>query len=367
MLSVSSSNSSAQQSFSGLVSETLDCSMKSHHQKWESSEIQNTRIPMGGSKSKASKRLCSCDLHGLAQYIKANEGNPCFTVVVLLGAGASTSAGIPDFRSKGSGLYGNLQEYDLPRPQMMFDLDYFKSEPAAFYKFAQQAAFWPSAYQPTPTHHFIALLEARGMLRRCYTQNIDSLERRAGVSADKIVAAHGNFDSATCLDTGEKVPIAKVEAAIKRGEWKALRDEFGGLVKPDVVFFGEQLPPNFFSSASEDLARCDLLLVVGTSLAVAPFNDLIHKAREDCVRVLVNREKVALRGTLSVPGGLSELERALGVDAFPDLRGFAFDEEDNERDVCLLGDCDDQIYALCEELGWAEQLRARVRGNVSSA
>ena len=205
------------------------------------------------------------------------------------------------------------------------------------------------------------------MLRRCYTQNIDSLERRAGVSADKIVAAHGNFDSATCLDTGEKVPIAKVEAAIKRGEWKALRDEFGGLVKPDVVFFGEQLPPNFLSSASEDLARCDLLLVVGTSLAVAPFNDLIHKAREDCVRVLVNREKVALRGTLSVPGGLSELERALGVDAFPDLRGFAFDEEDNERDVCLLGDCDDQIYALCEELGWAEQLRARVRGNVSSA
>eukprot|EP00966_Prymnesium_polylepis_P299011 6909200-Prymnesium_polylepis.1 len=97
---------------------------------------------------------------------------------------------------------------------------------------------WPAhaeRFRPTPTHHFIALLHAKGLLRRCYTQNIDSLERAAGLPAEALVQAHGSFDSATCITTGRPVPAAALHAALLEGDdaVKALNEAHGGLVKPD--------------------------------------------------------------------------------------------------------------------------------------
>ena len=127
-------------------------------------------------------------------------------------------------RTPGTGLYDNLQKYDLPNPQAIFDIDYFQEQPEAFYRLCKE--LWPGTYNPTPAHCFIRLLHEKGLLLRCFTQNIDSLETTSGLDREMCVAAHGNFDSATCIATDEKVPIEEVREAIMEGEigWKALSE-----------------------------------------------------------------------------------------------------------------------------------------------
>ena len=94
--------------------------------------------------------------------------------LTLFHTGISVSAGIPDFRSPGTGLYDNMAKYNLPDPTSIFDIDYFQENPAPFYQLAKE--LFPGQYKPTPTHLFIRLLHEKGLLRRCFTQNIDSLE-----------------------------------------------------------------------------------------------------------------------------------------------------------------------------------------------
>merc|ERR1719271_507133 len=114
--------------------------------------------------------LSSFDLDGIARYIREHE---CKKIVVMCGAGISTSAGIPDFRTPGTGLYHNLQRFELPEPNSIFDIRFFREQPRAFYELAKE--IWPGKYSPTPSHYFIKLLHDKGLLLRCYSQNIDSL------------------------------------------------------------------------------------------------------------------------------------------------------------------------------------------------
>ena len=337
--------------------------------------------------------LSSFDLVGVAEYIRREK---CENVIVLAGAGISVSAGIPDFRSPGSGLYSKLQRYGLPHPEAIFEMGFFRNNPEPFYTLAQEL-FPGDRYQPTTAHYFIKLLHEKGILLRCFTQNIDSLETQAGLPREKLVAAHGNFgkskgfpshpllslsvslsisvslfigvrvracvcvlllltpsppfpqDSATCIDTGKKVPIDEVERAIFSDDfgWKQLKHKHGGLVKPDIVFFGEQLPHQFFKLAEEDFPKCDLLIVMGTSLVVQPFASLIGRVSQMTPRLLINREKVGTyskrRGGYSSPGMAQY--------------GFRFDKS-NYRDALFLGDCDDGCVALSRSLGWEEDLNA---------
>ena len=133
--------------------------------------------------------LSSFDLVGVAEYIRREK---CENVIVLAGAGISVSAGIPDFRSPGSGLYSKLQQYGLPHPEAIFEMGFFRNNPEPFYTLAQEL-FPGDRYQPTTAHYFIKLLHEKGILLRCFTQNIDSLETQAGLPREKLVAAHGNF------------------------------------------------------------------------------------------------------------------------------------------------------------------------------
>lgn len=281
--------------------------------------------------------LDSFDIEGVARYVKKNG---CQRVVVLCGAGISTSAGIPDFRTPGSGLYDNLQEYNLSRPELIFDLDYFRMQPAPFYKLCE--SIWPGNFAPTPAHHFLRLLHEKGVLLRCYTQNIDSLECLAGLPKEKLVAAHGNFDGAHVIDTYplEEVDIGEVKAAIDQGEegWQALRKKYGNLVKPQIIFFGEQLPDRFYSLAPSDLKSCDLLIVMGTSLVVQPFAGLVSQANSSAPRLLINRE----------PAGTCE-NLELGFR-------FQLNETENWRDAWFPGSCDEGCRALAAALGWEEDL-----------
>eukprot|EP00041_Stephanoeca_diplocostata_P003807 m.38253 g.38253 ORF g.38253 m.38253 type:complete len:340 (+) comp14620_c0_seq3:163-1182(+) len=232
--------------------------------------------------------LDSFDLQGIVDYIDANDVK---NIIVMAGAGISVSAGIPDFRSPGTGLYHNLQKYDLPNPQSIFSIDFFRENPEPFYMLAKE--LYPGLFKPTPTHYFIRLLAEKGKLLRVFTQNIDSLERIAGIDTDLIVPAHGNFDSAHCIETGEEVDVDEVKDAILRGKegWTALTEKYGGLVKPDIVFFGESLPPLFEQRVGEDFPKCDLLIVMGTSLVVQPFASLIDMVPDTVPRLLVNREE----------------------------------------------------------------------------
>ena len=136
---------------------------------------------------------------------------PPRSVIVMVGAGMSVAAGIPDFRTPGSGLYDNLQAYGLPYPEAIFDVSYFPNHPAPFYRLC--AELWPGQYQPTAAHRFVKALHDRGLLLRCFTQNIDSLETAAGLPPEKLVAAHGNFDSVrelSCSLTSETTLLSPV-------------------------------------------------------------------------------------------------------------------------------------------------------------
>lgn len=99
---------------------------------------------------------------------------------------------------------------------------------------------FPGHYRPTPTHSFCKLLHNRGLLRMCYTQNIDTLERLAGLPDEAVVEAHGSFADQHCIECGSWYDGHKLKDQIMRGE-TAYCYECGGLVKPDIVFFGESV------------------------------------------------------------------------------------------------------------------------------
>lgn len=209
-----------------------------------SSSHPTKRAPMRLWSSQSGGQQQSLSLERVAELIAAPEAR----VIVMAGAGVSVSAGIPDFRTPGSGLYDNLQEYGLPFPEAIFDLDFYQQNPRPFQRLCKE--LWPGNFRPTPTHYFLKLLDDHGKLLRCFTQNIDSLETSAGLPKDKVVAAHGNFDGAHVVGTHRPVPVEEVKLAAfgDESEWAALAQRHGGLVKPNI---GESerelklpLPPN---------------------------------------------------------------------------------------------------------------------------
>lgn len=118
----------------------------------------------------------------------------------------------------------------------MTGIDYFRRNPLPFYTLAKD--IYPGRYRPTITHSFIRLLDTHNLLRICFTQNIDTLERRAGIPERKVVEAHGSFASQRCIDC--KSPYDSEEIKQKVMEAKIPKcKRCGGLVKPDIVFFGE--------------------------------------------------------------------------------------------------------------------------------
>jgi len=286
--------------------------------------------------------LDSFDLAGIARHINSGRASK---VVVLCGAGISVSAGIPDFRSPGTGLYENLQKYDLPRPEAVFDIDFFRENPRPFYDLAKE--LFPGRFRPTPTHFFIRMLHEKGLLLRCYTQNVDSLETQAGLPAEMLVAAHGNFDSSSCIKCGAAYSQDFTREAVMSGTPAKCR-LCRSLVKPNIVFFGESLPERFFTLCSSDLAEADLLIVMGSSLQVQPFASLVDMVGRRTPRLLINRERVGEGFSMS-------------FFSPPQANGFNFGEG-NYRDALCLGNCDDGVRELSQLLGWEHDLDALIQG-----
>ncbi|KAG0164791.1 NAD-dependent protein deacetylase sirtuin-2 [Apophysomyces sp. BC1034] len=277
-------------------------------------------------------KLKSQTLSAVADYIKENDVK---RIIVMSGAGISTAAGIPDFRSKKTGLYANLQKYDLPHAEAIFDIEYFMEKPEAFYTLAKE--LYPSRFLPTKTHYFIRLLHDKGVLLRSFTQNIDTLERLAGVPDEKLVEAHGSFATASCVKCRRVVDPLEIKEMLLRAE--VLRCEDCKLpVKPDITFFGQSLPERFYDRI-EDFESADLLIVIGTSLAVQPFASLVDEVPDNVPRLLINKELV---GAHQSPNDGFDFKWRYG----------------KKRDVALLNDCDIGVEMLAELLGWKDDLAA---------
>lgn len=235
--------------------------------------------------------LGNCSLAAVADYITRNDVRK---ILLLIGAGVSVSAGIPDFRSPQTGIYANLDKYNLDSPTDAFSLSLLRESPSIFYDIARQLHLWPGAYQPTPVHHFIRLLAEEGRLLRCCTQNIDGLERAAGVPEDLLVEAHGSFSSASCIECHAPYGIDQNREEAMSGCISRCHT-CGGIVKPDVVFFGEQLPERFFDVVHHDTEAAEMVFIIGTSLQVHPFAALPLYVRDCVPRVLINMERVGGR------------------------------------------------------------------------
>jgi NAD-dependent deacetylase len=202
-------------------------------------------------------------------------------VAALTGAGISTAAGIPDFRGP-QGLYVT-RRYD---PETVFDISYFRRDPLPFYEFTRDFLGAIEGIQPTFSHRFLAGLERQGRLAAVITQNIDSLHQKAG--SRRVISVHGDYWTSRCLGCGRRFDLEHMKRAVR--EAPAPHCPCGGLIKPDVVFFGEAVLG--LEEAAAEVGASDLLLVLGSSLAVYPPAFLPSYAGGEVV--VVNRGEVGL-------------------------------------------------------------------------
>ena len=343
----------------------------------------------------------------------------CRNIAVLTGAGISVSCGIPDFRSKGVGLYSVLDcdSLGLSCPEELFDWEFFQNNPHPFFQFAKKLYFPLENNQkvrPSDSHKLLRLLQDRKQLLRVYSQNIDGLEEEAGVLAKKVVYAHGSLKWATCLTCKRKVPAGDLEGSIldgiipycqatlppkksqgnngkprspppkpiirrepsarQRKRPRLLSDEgdnsdndvssslsaapwpsrqssissndsniCGGILKPNVTFFGQVLPDNVSRCLEADRKKVDALIVIGTSLSVAPISKVIGYLPANIPRILINRTIVH---PCSSNGSSADKVSEDGIDdcVEPDFR------DDYVFDAYLLGNCDDVTRALVKQL-----------------
>jgi NAD-dependent histone deacetylase SIR2 len=282
-------------------------------------------------------------------------------IIVLTGAGISTSLGIPDFRSKDIGLYSKLEHLGLNDPQEVFDIEIFRQDPNIFFSIARDIL--PSTDRFTPTHAFIHLLQQKGKLLTNYSQNIDNIESVAGILPEKLVQCHGSFATASCVECKYQVPgetifpdikagtiprcdrcIAKLRALRAPAAMKRKRSQNGhdkrkrrfdsdaddsseedydipaaGVMKPDITFFGEALPDKFSERlTNHDKNLVDLVIVIGTSLKVAPVSEVVPYLPAHIPQMYISRTPVS----------------------------------HVNFDVDMLGDCDVVVAELCRRAGW---------------
>ncbi len=185
--------------------------------------------------------------------------------VALTGAGISTESGIPDFRSPG-GLWTRVDPGE-------FSIDRFLQNPARFWRLHLQlkasGQFDLASAQPNASHYVLSQMEQMGIIKCVITQNVDNLHQRAG--SVEVVEFHGNLLRAACMKCRALEPIGEVENRLTHGEEEVPRcTKCGGLLKPDAIFFGEAIPSKALMISQVQSQKCDLLLVIGTSLQVFP-------------------------------------------------------------------------------------------------
>jgi NAD-dependent deacetylase len=235
----------------------------------------------------------------LARLIVENQ--PC---VALTGAGVSTESGVPDFRSP-TGIWAQFD------PLEYATLGAFRRDPAKVWRFYAPRFAMLTDAEPNRAHLALAELEMRGLVRAVVTQNIDLLHERAG--SREVVEVHGSIRSSTCPGCDARYELAEVVPLIEAGEGAPACPGCAAILKPDVVFFDELLPPEAIDRAYELADEARLLLVVGSSLEVHPVADLPQTTLDAGGKVAVlNRTPTWVddRAVLTLDGSAGEVLHA---------------------------------------------------------
>ncbi|GAX21198.1 hypothetical protein FisN_26Lh156 [Fistulifera solaris] len=295
------------------------------------------------------------NLQQVAEFIQSDQ---CQRILVLAGAGMSVAAGIPDYRSE-NGFYATLSAHQLtatPQQQAAIQQDktfaldqhLFLENPLPCLELKRDfiLGVHEQRWKPTLAHRFCALLAQQHShkLVRWYTQNIDGLEDLSTLG-EKVVHVHGTMSQADCAHCGARQDTAAFHQHVKTH----IKDVTGHDptapttsqpmrcshchqpgVKPAIVLFRSSLPKVFFERLPQDLPDIDLLLILGTSLRVAPANSIVWRVPSTCLRVVINREPVG---------------QHLGIR-----------HSNSRRDFHAAGDCEHVVLELMEHLGWLSLL-----------
>ncbi|MGI9657308.1 MAG: SIR2 family NAD-dependent protein deacylase [Gaiellaceae bacterium] len=231
----------------------------------------------------------------LAQLIRDHQ--PC---VALSGAGVATESGVPDFRSP-TGIWAKLD------PMEYATLTAFRRDPAKVWWFYRQRIEMLTAARPNRGHYALRELEELGLLSAIVTQNIDMLHRGAG--SQDVVEVHGSIGSSSCQSCGRRHELERVEELLDADPGVPACDGCDGVLKPDVVFFEEQLPVAAIDRAYELAKQAGVLLVIGSSLEVHPVAGLPERTLAAGGRVaIVNRGPTSFdrRATLKLDASAGE-------------------------------------------------------------
>lgn len=205
-------------------------------------------------------------------------------IVVFTGAGISTESGIPDFRGPG-GLWTKYDPDD-------FTIDKFLGSHATRRKMWQrlrEGGLMEDA-QPNAAHYAVVELEKMGKLLSLVTQNVDNLHQKAGSASALIRELHGNMQRLVCLNCRESYPVSVVKEKYAGSDDVPSCDYCRGILKPDVIFFGEALPQQILAQAMQEAESCDLMIVIGSSLVVYPAAYVpVHARQSGADLVIINR------------------------------------------------------------------------------
>ena len=208
-------------------------------------------------------------------------------VVALTGAGVSTRSGIPDFRSRDSGLW---TKYDA---MTVASISSFRYQPKDFFRWVRPLVKTMIDAEPNPAHTALSKLERAGFLHGLITQNIDDLHRRAG--SERLYEIHGHLREATCTSCYQKHNATNLIEDFARTGALPYCDHCGGLLKPDIILFGEQLPSTIMSEAQALIDEADLIVVAGSSLEVMPAASMpIPALNAGAKLIIINNEPTYL-------------------------------------------------------------------------
>jgi NAD-dependent deacetylase len=203
-------------------------------------------------------------------------------IVVLTGAGISTDSGIPDFRGP-QGLWTKN-----PEAEKMATIGHYIADPEVRKRsWRMRLEMETDRREPNAGHRALAELERRGLLDTLITQNVDGLHQKGGVSPHAIVEIHGTLQEVICMDCGERAPMERALVRVRAGEDDPPCRSCGGILKSATISFGQGLVMEDLRRAERAAQGCDLLLAIGTTLAVYPIAGVVPIAKSAGARIVI--------------------------------------------------------------------------------
>ena len=284
-------------------------------------------------------RLTELSLKGVAKYMMTAQ---CQNILVLSGHGISAPAGIPNYMKYGGiearKLMGETGWTEKEDAKELFAKHYFAMLPYGMLRFVQ--SLWPGNHRPTYAHYFIRTLQEKGLLLRNWTENLDNLEKVCGIRDDKLVEFYGSFlrwkcENKACETTYDLLWLKeRLEMFQFPNCSKCFQKTF-----PDIRFYHE-CSNSIIRQADVDASNCDLLIVIGSDLLMAPFCEIPKHVPWDVPRLIIHDKTI------------ENDDDVMDLNVY-----FDFDSENAYRDVLWEGNTDLGILSLCSYLQWDKDVK----------